>query len=102
MYPSFRIFSARAHQPLIKFLGKRSWPSALETPHPHLATVAGLKHQFAALTPTQPSTVSAASSRATFNYFWEIPERLRYSKARELGKVEMDAVMSGGASLCHS
>lgn len=27
MHPSLRLLSARAHTPLIRFLGKRSWPS---------------------------------------------------------------------------
>ena len=34
MQLTIRVLSSRAHQPLIKFLGKRSYPSGTRTPPP--------------------------------------------------------------------
>ncbi|KAF8351098.1 hypothetical protein F5887DRAFT_193365 [Amanita rubescens] len=99
MYPSLRIFTSRAHQPLIKFLGKRSWPSARDIPRAHPAAPSGLRPQSAS---SLPSKSFITPSHVVFNPYWEAPRRLWHPKVRNLDAPEMDAIMSGGASMWHS
>jgi len=72
-----RRFSTRVHQPLIKFLGKRNSPSERI-------------HQQFTLT---------SHSGSVFDNFWEAPRRFWHPMLVELEEVEVDAIMSGGASL---
>ncbi|KAF8735315.1 hypothetical protein AX14_002303 [Amanita brunnescens Koide BX004] len=96
MCPNPRFFSGKAHQPLIKFVGKRTWPSAREVPHAHPAAPSGLRPESV----SSPSSESFTThSRTVFNPYWEAPGRLWYPTIRNLHDTEMDAIMSGGASL---
>ncbi|KAI9459042.1 hypothetical protein F5148DRAFT_312440 [Russula earlei] len=103
MHPSFRI----AHRPLISFIGKRQWPSVPQPQRPHPAAPAHLKEAFSSFLETYKSLLSPASNKApqrnqrglTFNDFWEAPEPLWRPKIRHLEDAEIDAVLSGGASL---
>ncbi|ESK88043.1 hypothetical protein Moror_10784 [Moniliophthora roreri MCA 2997] len=98
MHPTVRIFSARAHTPLIRFLGKRTW-SGSETPHAHPAAPAELQNKNYSEFSTSPASSSnsvPSSSKNVFREFWEAPERLW---KKEIDEREIDAVLSGGASL---
>jgi len=103
MHPSLRCCSARAHTPLIKFLGKRSYPSTPDVPHPHPAAPIEFKQRFSEfLAKMNSSTTSESavkpSSDTVFNDFWEAPPRFWKPKVRLLEEDEMNAIMSGGAS----
>ncbi|TFK43132.1 hypothetical protein BDQ12DRAFT_674456 [Crucibulum laeve] len=107
MYPTLRLCSSRVHQPLIKFLGKRSWPSTAEAPQAHPAAPAELKNHFAdfvkklegsAESSSSKSSSKSPSEAAVFQDFWEAPSRFWKPRVRELEDAEVDAIMSGGAS----
>ena len=109
MCPNPRFFSGKAHQPLIKFVGKRTWPSgrhthtciysgkkihvaAREVPHAHPAAPSGLRPESV----SSPSSESFTThSRTVFNPYWEAPGRLWYPTIRNLHDTEMDAIMVG-------
>ncbi|KAG7092606.1 hypothetical protein E1B28_008949 [Marasmius oreades] len=108
MHPTARIFSARVHTPLIRFLGKRDWPSGSETPHVHPAAPTELRNKnfsdfstasSSSQSPNSSSLSSPSSTSKAFKEFWEAPQRLCSPKVRELEEWEIDAVLSGGASL---
>lgn len=87
---------ARVHQPLIKFVGKRSWPSN-EPAHAHPAApkeYAKAFHQDS----SAPSETKAGKSGAVAE-FWEAPERFWRPRIRQLEDWEIDAISTGGASL---
>ncbi|KAF9485365.1 hypothetical protein BDN70DRAFT_927613 [Pholiota conissans] len=105
MHPSLRRCSARVHAPLIKFLGKRTYPTTPEARHPHPAAPAEFKERFSQFLAKMNSSGSESSSQkasdsgaAVFSNFWEAPPRFWKPRVRELEDAEMDAVMSGGAS----
>ncbi|KAF8644331.1 hypothetical protein AX16_008539 [Volvariella volvacea WC 439] len=95
---------ARAHQPLIKFIGKHHFSPHAPTAHP--AAPPEIKQNFASFlkrsqaSASSSSTSSSASSSrgdnvTVYNEWWEAPERYW---TRELSKAEINAIMSGGAS----
>ncbi|KAH9853363.1 hypothetical protein C2E23DRAFT_120679 [Lenzites betulinus] len=105
MLPSLRL--ANAHKPLIRFIGRRQWPTKPEEQHPHPFAPAELKQHFADFvkkfesSPSQSSSPAASSSKAgassaVYQDFWEAPSRLW---KRELQDWEIELVQSGGASL---
>ncbi|KAF8803870.1 hypothetical protein BYT27DRAFT_7109315 [Phlegmacium glaucopus] len=108
MHPSVRYFSARAHQPLIRFLGKRTYPSSPEVPHAHPAAPLELKQKFSEFVnkiissnPQGSQTKTSTSSQINISHyhdFWEAPSRFWKPRVRQLEDKEMDAIMSGGAS----
>ncbi|KAJ7760374.1 hypothetical protein B0H16DRAFT_1532100 [Mycena metata] len=91
MRATLRVLAAQ-HQPLIRFLGKRSWPSGQATPHAHPAAPPEFQKRFLRPSP-QVGTDSVVSE------FWEAPERFWRPRIRELEESEIDAILSGGASL---
>ncbi|KAJ7439857.1 hypothetical protein FB451DRAFT_1415512 [Mycena latifolia] len=97
MHATLRVLAARVHQPLIKFPGKRSWPSSPATPHAHPAAPPEFQKRY--------SDVAAAPSGGksktgtVISEYWEAPERFWRPRIRELEESEIDAVLSGGASL---
>ncbi|KAI0269445.1 hypothetical protein BC834DRAFT_627639 [Gloeopeniophorella convolvens] len=102
MHPSIRV----AHKPLISFLGKRKWPSGPQPQHPHPAAPAQFKEAFSDFlkkyqgTPaTSGSSARTASGKPVLNEFWEAPEHLWRPRISHLEDSEIDAVLSGGASL---
>ncbi|KJA24484.1 hypothetical protein HYPSUDRAFT_38502 [Hypholoma sublateritium FD-334 SS-4] len=107
MHPSLRCCSARAHTPLIKFLGKRVYPSSSAARHPHPAAPAEFKEHFpqflarmnsAESSTHTGSTSSLESGTAIYTEFWQAPPRFWKPRVRELEEDEMEAIMSGGAS----
>ncbi|KAL1747786.1 hypothetical protein HDZ31DRAFT_31111 [Schizophyllum fasciatum] len=89
---------ARVHQPLIKFVGKRNWPSTTEPPHAHPFApkeYAKAFHQES----SDASAASATSSGGAVSEFWEAPERFWRPRIRQLQDWEIEAITSGGASL---
>jgi len=104
MFPSLRCCSARAHTPLIKFIGKRVWPSQLEERLPHPAAPAELKGRFAEFlakmnfSPAKSSSGKGSSDVNVYREFWEAPTRFWRPRIRQLTDAEMDSIMSGGAS----
>ncbi|KAF5373946.1 hypothetical protein D9758_000736 [Tetrapyrgos nigripes] len=102
MHPSVRVLSARVHTPLIRFLGKRSWPSTQERPHSHPYAPSELKDRnFADFSkePTTSTSKPSSPSRRVYNEFWEAPKHIWSPKVHVLEDAEIDAILSGGASL---
>ncbi|KAH8826961.1 hypothetical protein DL96DRAFT_1802465 [Flagelloscypha sp. PMI_526] len=104
MHPSLRVCSARPHQPLIRFLGKRSWPpSAHPEPKPHPSAPDEIKQGFGDFLKRLASSEAGAGSSATtggnssFDNFWDAPDRFWRPKNRELEDSEIDLVLNGGA-----
>ncbi|EGO01487.1 hypothetical protein SERLA73DRAFT_85167, partial [Serpula lacrymans var. lacrymans S7.3] len=100
MHPSLRLFSAKAHQPLIRFVGKRSWPSAVEPSHPHPAAPPDYSKSFSELSENHqaPATNHVASESSNtaaqvYQEFWEAPSRFWQPRSRELEDAEIDAVL---------
>ncbi|KAI1788931.1 hypothetical protein LXA43DRAFT_893773 [Ganoderma leucocontextum] len=106
MHPSLRVANAR--QPLIRFLGKRQWPTKPEEQHPHPFAPPELKQHFSDFlkkfqsTPAVASSVSASASSANkasggqvFEEFWQAPARLW---KHDLEEWEIELVQSGGAT----
>ncbi|KAF8628162.1 hypothetical protein AX17_006032 [Amanita inopinata Kibby_2008] len=78
-------------------------------PHAHPAAPTELKGRFAGLVESIKTVQSsqllksnAGVTGAVFEDFWEAPQKLWHPKLRNLGDVEIAAVMSGGASLSQS
>ena len=103
MHPSLRVCSSRAHQPLIKFLGKRIFPSCQSRrtlhsrsidssqtdptqPHAHPAAPVELKEGFSAIQTPPPNS----GSHPVFSNFWEAPERFW---RKELEDTEIEAIL---------
>ncbi|KAJ7594817.1 hypothetical protein C8J56DRAFT_1161356 [Mycena floridula] len=91
MRPTLRVFR---HSPLIKFIGKRSWPSAPEAPHGHPAAPPEYRNPFKGVKSSSKSLKSG-----TFSEFWDAPPRFWQPKTRWLEDAEIEAISSGGASL---
>ncbi|KAF9020604.1 hypothetical protein BDZ89DRAFT_264683 [Hymenopellis radicata] len=89
MHPSARL----GYTPLIKFIGKRTWPSGPSTPYAHPAGVP-LPAGFSKSAPT-PGLSKSSLGPAIFSEFWEAPKRFWM---RELSADEMIAIETGGAS----
>ncbi|RPD62130.1 hypothetical protein L226DRAFT_79447 [Lentinus tigrinus ALCF2SS1-7] len=104
MLPTLRLANAR--KPLIRFIGKRQWPSKPEEQHPHPFAPPELKQHFADFLKKFQSSSATSSSSATakngsatgpvYEEFWQAPARYR---KRELEEWEIDLVQSGGASV---
>ncbi|KAJ6583179.1 hypothetical protein B0H10DRAFT_2097769 [Mycena sp. CBHHK59/15] len=100
MHASLRVLAARVHQPLIKFPGKRSWPSTPDTPHAHPAAPPEFKKRYSdAAAAAPPAGTGKGNASSTVLEFWEAPERFWRPRVRELEEGEIEAVLSGGASL---
>jgi small subunit ribosomal protein YMR-31 len=102
MHPSFRV----AHRPLISFIGKRQWPPGPQPQRPHPAAPVQLKETFSDFlkkynspSPSSGRNTQKNSQRLIFNDFWEAPEHLWRPRIKQLEDAEIDAVLSGGASL---
>ncbi|THU82887.1 hypothetical protein K435DRAFT_439500 [Dendrothele bispora CBS 962.96] len=96
MHPTVRVLSARVHNPLIRFLGKRSWPSTPETPHSHPFVPAELRERnFADFAKEIKSSGSSkqSGSKNVFNEFWEAPQHLWNPRIHELEEAEIEAIM---------
>ncbi|KAG5643577.1 hypothetical protein DXG03_000630 [Asterophora parasitica] len=99
MHPTLRV----ARQPLIKFLGKRIYPSTPSAPHPHPAAPAEIKSKFADFVKKVEASAASSStvvqSNGALKEFWEAPERLW---RQDIEQAEIDAILAsltGGASL---
>ncbi|KAF5371976.1 hypothetical protein D9615_008044 [Tricholomella constricta] len=86
--------------PLIKFLGKRTYPSTPSAPHAHPAAPAELKNRFddfvKKFEASRESSLSNSKSNGVLKEFWDAPERLW---RQDIEEVEINAILSGGASL---
>ncbi|KAF8131134.1 hypothetical protein EV363DRAFT_1450247 [Boletus edulis] len=89
------VLSARAHKPLISFIGKRIWPSSLAPAHPHPAAPPECRKTFSQQTPN----TAGITEQPSFRDFWDAPARLWRPKHHELQEFEIEAIQSGGASL---
>ncbi|KAL0949117.1 hypothetical protein HGRIS_009204 [Hohenbuehelia grisea] len=100
MIPTLRVCSSRVHQPLIKFLGRRSWPSTPESPHAHAFAPGGTMPRSTSSAQSSSPTNSAtkSSGKPVYAEFWEAPERFWRPRVRELPEWEIEAVLTGGAS----
>ncbi|TFK56278.1 hypothetical protein OE88DRAFT_727985 [Heliocybe sulcata] len=122
MHPSLR--AALGHQPLIKFVGKRVWPSSPEPPHAHPFAPKDIKDHFsdflqrfqsskssnpqahpaapAGLAPSPkkvaPSGVNVSGVQR-YQEFWEAPAQFWNPRVHALEEWEIDAIQTGGASL---
>jgi len=107
MRVSPRVLSTRAHKPLISFIGKRSWPSTPEAQHAHPAAPTELKQSFDQFLKkfqnppqqAQSATSQLSSTPGAYEEFWEAPSRYWNPRVRQLSEEEIDAVLSGGATL---
>ncbi|KAJ7283138.1 hypothetical protein C8J57DRAFT_1291348 [Mycena rebaudengoi] len=95
MHASLRVL--RAHQPLIKFTGKRAWPSSTP-PHAHPAAPPEFRKRFSDAAAAGTAKGSAPSPGGAVSEFWEAPERFWRPRVRELEESEIEAILSGGAS----
>ncbi|KXN84192.1 hypothetical protein AN958_12845 [Leucoagaricus sp. SymC.cos] len=101
MIPSLRSCATRFHQPSIRFIGKRQWPSAVEAPQPHPAASAEFREHFADFlkrrlrqTPSGTSERAALPDSATvYSNFWEAPSKYWNPRVRELDDWEMNSIM---------
>ncbi|KAF8590256.1 hypothetical protein K439DRAFT_174346 [Ramaria rubella] len=94
--------------PLIRFLGKRSPSSKPHTPQPHPAAPPDIVSHFqdfmrrlnsSTQSPFQHTATETTSHTShSFVEFWEAPARL-WAPARKVDEKEIEAVLSGGASL---
>ncbi|KAH9978243.1 hypothetical protein BGW80DRAFT_1286553 [Lactifluus volemus] len=92
MHPTSRV----AYKPLISFIGKRQWPSGPQPQQPHPAAPAQVKEAFSDFLKKYKSF---SQQKLRFNEFWEAPDYLWRPKISQLEDSEIDAVLSGGASL---
>ncbi|GLB33327.1 putative ribosomal protein S36, mitochondrial [Lyophyllum shimeji] len=116
MHPSLRVLSSRPHQPLIKFLGKRIYPSTLSKPHPHPQAPPEVVNRFSDFVaksqateaphahPQAPAEVKSnfpakkhgPTGTTSMSEFWLAPERLW---KQDIEEAEIEAITSGGATL---
>ncbi|KAF5389824.1 hypothetical protein D9757_003588 [Collybiopsis confluens] len=99
MHPSVRIFAERVHTPLIRFLGKRSWPTNPGAPHAHPFAPSEYQTKNYAQSQSNPVSKTKSSNVNVFQEFWDAPERFWKPRVHELDESEIDAILSGGASL---
>lgn len=118
MRTTVRILQGHVHRPLIRFLGKRHFPSSLflfdissfslilpfvapDSPHPHPAAPADIVTRFKEFqkrsNSSTPSSLSLAtrqeaSGSRSYQEFWEAPARF-WKSSRIVEDVEMDAVL---------
>jgi len=102
MNPSVRL--AAAHRPLIRFLGKRSWPSTSNVQHAHPAAPEELKKSFGEFlkkfqSPTRMNSDRSGSGAHVYREYWEAPSKYWNSRVKTISEEEIDAVLSGGATL---
>jgi small subunit ribosomal protein YMR-31 len=108
-HPSLPVLSARAHKPLISFIGKRIWPScahifcpcpfcthsatALAPAHPHPAAPPEYRKTFSGILQETQNTPAAEQS---FRDFWDAPARFWRPKHHALQEFEIDAIQVCG------
>ncbi|KZV79448.1 hypothetical protein EXIGLDRAFT_707047 [Exidia glandulosa HHB12029] len=95
----------RLHPQLIHFLGKRAAPTHAHEPAPHPQAPADVASHFqdflrkiSSYTAPASSSRKASGSGSKALNFWDAPTKLTQT-AVPLTDAEMDAVLSGGASL---
>ncbi|KAI9572457.1 hypothetical protein HD554DRAFT_2168114 [Boletus coccyginus] len=96
--PSLPVLSARAHKPLISFIGKRISPASLATAHPHPAAPPDYRKTFSDILP-QTSHTAGTTGQPSFRDFWDAPARFWRPKHHKVQEFEIDAIQTGGASL---
>jgi len=94
---------------LIRFIGKRIYPSSPDVPHAHAAAPLELQQQF--LNKMNSSNPQGIQTKASAKYtsssvnishyhdFWEAPSRFWKPRVRRLEDQEMDAIMVEWRSL---
>jgi len=102
MHPTVKV--AAAHRPLIRFLGKRSWPSTPDPQHAHPAAPEELKKSFGEFLKKFQSPVKAGGNesspgRHVYQEYWEAPSKFWNGRLKTMSEEEIDAVLSGGATL---
>lgn len=102
MHPTVRL--TIAHRPLIRFLGKRSWPSTPDVQHPHPAAPEELKKSFGEFLKKFQSPMKAggnelSSGTNVYQEYWEAPSKYWNSRVKTISEEEVDAILSGGATL---
>ncbi|KAJ7180481.1 hypothetical protein C8R46DRAFT_853649, partial [Mycena filopes] len=90
MHATLRVLATH-HQPLIRFLGKRSWPvhPQAPTPHAHPAAPPEFQKRFPDVAASKPP----GSSDSVASEFWEAPERFWRPRIRQLEESEIDAIL---------
>ncbi|KAG1753314.1 hypothetical protein EDB19DRAFT_1668544 [Suillus lakei] len=94
MHPSVRVL---AHKPLISFIGKRVWPASAPF-SPSSSCTSRMAKVFSEKA-VPHSSPRAPLDHAVFLEFWDVPARFSKPSSRYLEQVEIDAILSGGASL---
>ena len=118
MHPTTRL--AAVHRPLIRFLGKRSWPSstcgpglsaahwtdgsiAPDVQHAHPAAPEELKRSFGEFlkkfqSPARTNGGGSNSGAHVYQQYWEAPSRYWNNRVKKISEEEIDAVL---VSTCH-
>lgn len=113
MHPTLRL--ATAHRPLIRFLGKRSWPSSAHTlhlamarqtnespapnvQHAHPAAPEELKGSFGEFlkkfrTPVETDSGGSNSGVHVYREYWEAPSKYWGNRTRGISEEEIDAIL---------
>ena len=113
MHPTIRL--AAAHRPLIRFLGKRSWPSsacgpslsvihwtdgsiAPDVQHAHPAAPEELKKSFGEFlkkfqSPARAGGDGSGSGAHVYQEYWEAPSKYWSSRVKKISDEEIDAVL---------
>jgi len=92
------------HRPLIRFLGKRSWPSTPDAQHAHPAAPEELKKSFEEFLKKFQSSARTDGDRSgsgahVYQEYWEAPSKYWNNRVKTISEEEIDAVLSGGATL---
>ncbi|KAF6762525.1 hypothetical protein DFP72DRAFT_1164455 [Ephemerocybe angulata] len=102
MRASIRVAS-QFRQPLIKFIGKRQFPSQPDVPHPHPQAPPDFQRVFGAQSSSTSATAKSESPKeeslvSSYSQFWEAPPRYWNYRAHVPEDAEIESIMSGGAS----
>ena len=114
MHPTVRL--TVAHRPLIRFLGKRSWPSGTHDPglsvgryetdrstapdaqHAHPAAPEQLKKSFGEFlkkfqSPAKAGDTGSSSDAHIYKEYWDAPSKYWNSRVKAISEEEIDAVL---------
>ncbi|KAF9651023.1 hypothetical protein BDM02DRAFT_3070505, partial [Thelephora ganbajun] len=96
MHLTFRLTAA--HRPLIRFLGKRSWPSTPDVQHAHPAAPEESKKSFEEFVKKFQSPVKAGgkglgSGADVYREYWEAPSKYWDSRVKTISEEEIEAVL---------
>ncbi|ETW84607.1 hypothetical protein HETIRDRAFT_124128 [Heterobasidion irregulare TC 32-1] len=103
MHTSARLLSEHVRKPLISFVGKRKWPATPNPQRPHPAAPAQYQASFSEFLKKYESSANETShsgnAKLVYGEFWEAPSWVWQPRIRKIEDSEIDAILSGGASV---